>query len=87
MMEIEEPDLVFVQEQYEYQKRPVGIEKKCRIYTVGKGKHRTAIVIPNNNIDAMLITQISNEDKVLLEVIHKETKFLQRVCTATSRNK
>jgi len=58
IMEIEEPDLVFVQEPYEYQNRPVGIEKKCRIFTVGKGKHRAVIVIPNNNIDAMLITQI-----------------------------
>ena len=76
MMEIEEPDLVFVQEPYKYQNRPVRIEKKCRIFTVGKGKHRAAIVIPNNNIDAMLITQISNEDTVLLQIIHKKkTKF------------
>ena len=77
----------FVQEPYEYQNRPVGIEKKCRIFTVGKGKHRAVIVIPNNNIDAMLITQIWNEDTVLLEIIHKKQNSLQRVCTSRSRNK
>jgi hypothetical protein len=53
----EEPDLILIQEPYEYQNRPVRIVKKYRIFTAGKGKHRAAIVIPNNKIDAMLITQ------------------------------
>ena len=56
--EKDEPDLIFVQEPYEYQNKPVGIEKKYRIFTAGKGKHKAAIVIPNNKIDAILITQI-----------------------------
>jgi len=38
MIEKEEPDLIFVQEPYEYQNRPVGIEKKCRIFPAGNGK-------------------------------------------------
>jgi len=38
MIEKEEPDLIFVREPYEYQNRPVGIEKKCRIFTAGKGE-------------------------------------------------
>jgi len=75
MIEIEEPDLILVQEPYEYQNRPVGIEKRCRIFTTGNGKHRAAIVIPNKKIDAMLITQISNEDAVCLEIRHEKLKF------------
>jgi hypothetical protein len=75
MIKKEEPDLIFVQEPYEYQNRPVGIEKNCRIFTAGNGKHRAAIVIPNNKIDAMLITQISNEDTGFLEIIHGKIKF------------
>ena len=75
IIEKEEPDLIFVQEPYEYQNKPVGIGKKCRIFTAGNGKHRAAIVIPNNKIDAMLITQISNEDIVVLGIIHEKMKF------------
>ena len=73
--EKEEPDLILVQEPYEYKNKPVGIEKKYRIFTAGKGKHRAAIVIPNNKIDAILITQISDGDTVLIEIIHENMKF------------
>jgi len=47
MIEKEEADLILIQETYEYQNRPVRIEKKFRIFTAGNGKHRAAIVIPN----------------------------------------
>jgi hypothetical protein len=46
-----------------------------RIFTAGNGKHRATIVIPNNKIGAMLITQISNEDTVLLEIIRENLKL------------
>jgi hypothetical protein len=72
--EKEEPDLI-CQEPFEYQNRPVGIEKTYRIFTAGNGKQRAAIVIPNNKIDATLITQISNNDTAFLEIIHKNLKF------------
>ena len=75
IIEKEGPDLIFVQEPYEYQNRPIGIEKKYRIFTAGNGKYRAAIVIPNNKIDAMLITQISNEDRVFVAIIHENLKF------------
>jgi len=35
VIEKQEPDLIFVQEPYEYQNRPVGIGKKYRIFTAG----------------------------------------------------
>jgi hypothetical protein len=75
VVEKEEPDLILIQEPYEYQNRLVGIEKKYRIFTAGNGKHRAAIVIPNNKIDAMFITQISNEDTVFLEIVQENLKF------------
>ena len=75
VIEKEEPDIIFVQEPYEYQNRPAGIDKKYRIFTAGKGKHRAAIVIPNNKIDAILITQLSDEDTVFIEIIHENSKF------------
>jgi hypothetical protein len=37
VIEKQEPDLIFVQEPYEYQNRPVGIGKKYRIFTAGMG--------------------------------------------------
>jgi hypothetical protein len=75
MNETEEPDLIFIQEPYEYQNRPAGNEKDYRIFTAGNGKYRAAIVITNNKIDTRLITQISNGDTVFLEIIHENLKF------------
>jgi hypothetical protein len=59
---LKEREKTFVQEPYEYQNKPAGIDKKYRTFTAGQGKHRAAIVIPNNKLDAILITQISDED-------------------------
>jgi len=70
----DEADLIFIQEQYEYQSRPAGTGKKHRILTAGTGKHRAAIIIINN-IDAILITKISDEDTVVLELIYDNLKF------------
>ena len=74
-IETEEPDVIFVQEPYEYRNKPAGIGKQNRIFTAGNGKHRAAIIIPNDKIDAILITNISNEDTVVLEIIHGNLKF------------
>ena len=76
VIEREEPDIILVQEPYEYQNKPAGIDKKYRTFTAGQGKHRAAIVIPNNKLDAILITQISDEDTVFIEISHDNSKFL-----------
>jgi hypothetical protein len=75
MIDTEEPDLRFIQELYEYKSRPLGINNKYRIYTTGKCILRAAIIIINNNIDAILITKLSDEDTVLVEIIHENMKF------------
>jgi hypothetical protein len=54
----EEPNLILLQEPYEYQYRPIGIENKYRIFTAGKGKHREAIIIIKSKIDAMFIAKL-----------------------------
>jgi len=41
----EEPYVILIQEPYEDQNRPVGIEKKYRIFTAGNEKYRAAIII------------------------------------------
>jgi hypothetical protein len=45
VIDTEQPDLLFIQEPYEYQNRPVGIDKKYRIFTAGDGKQSSY----NNN--------------------------------------
>jgi hypothetical protein len=66
VIDTEEPDLILIQEPYEYQNRPVGIEKKYRIFTAGNGKHRAAIIIINSKIDAILVAKLSDKDTVFL---------------------
>jgi hypothetical protein len=75
MIDSEKPDLILMQEPYEYQNRPVGIEKKYRIFTAGNGKHRAAIIITNSKIDAILITKVSDENTVFLEITHEQMKY------------
>ena len=49
--------------------RPTGMSKQYRIYTAGTGKHRASI-ISTNNIDAILISKLSDENTVVLEIIY-----------------
>jgi len=69
----ENTDMIIIQEPYLYQNGPKGITRGYRTYTHGNGKSRAAITITNNTIDALLLTQYSDEDTVLLE-IHKGNK-------------
>jgi len=75
-IETEEPDLLLIQEQYEYKNRLTGMSKQYQIYTAGTGKHRAAIIITNSNIGAILISKLSDEDKIVLEIIYEGMSFL-----------
>jgi hypothetical protein len=59
--------IALIQEPYLFQGRPLGITKKYRTFIAGEGNSRAAIVISDNTVDALLITQLSN-DAVLLEI-------------------
>jgi len=64
------------------------MEKKNRVYTAGTGKHRAAIIVINSKIDAILIAQISDEDTVVLEIVHRKQMFsCQYVLRSRKRNR
>jgi galactokinase len=67
--------IALIQEPYLYQNRLLGITKGYRSFTSGIGKNRAAIVISTNTIDALLITQLSDNDAVLFEIVIGNTQF------------
>jgi len=86
IIETEEPDLVLIQEPYEYQNKPAGMEKN-RVFTAGTGKYRAAIIVVNNKIDAILIAQLSDEDTIVLEIVHREQIFFAASMYSIMKNK
>jgi len=48
------------------------MEKKNRVYTARTGKLRETIIVINSEIDAILIAQLSEEDTVVLEIVHRK---------------
>ena len=55
---------------------PLEAQKKYRTFVSGDGRHRSAIVITNTEIDAILIKQLSDLDTLVLELIHGRSRFL-----------
>ena len=68
-------DIALIQEPYIYQSRTAGITQGYRTYTYGAGKRRAAIIISKNKIGALLLTQLSDNDTVLLEIRKGTTTF------------
>ena len=64
-----------IQEPYLYQNKLAGITKGYRTYAYREGKCRAAIIIQDNTIDALLITQMSDNDAVLLEISKGKSSF------------
>jgi len=79
----EETDIIFAHEPYVYQKRPVGFGRRYRVFSAGTGKRRTAIIIRNNNIDAILLYKSSDEDTAVAELTYNNLRHMQYVCTVT----
>jgi hypothetical protein len=67
-------NVAFVQEPYTVLNNVAGFPKYFRIFASGGGRKRSAIII-NNNIDAIAIRQVSNEDATVLELRHGDVKF------------
>jgi hypothetical protein len=53
-----------------------GISQKYRIFSSGQGKKRTAIVVNNKLLGALLIHQMSEEDIVAVEITHGNKNFI-----------
>ena len=64
-------DIAFVQEPYTIRNNVAGFPKVFKIYTHGGGRKRAAIIINNNEVDAIAITQGSHEDAILTEIRYK----------------
>ena len=76
LVETQYIDIAFIQEPHIINNKIAGIPSRYRTYYSGQGKKRAAIVIINNQIDAVLIHQLSEEDSVVIEIIHENLKFL-----------
>ena len=64
-------DILLVQEPYLIQNKLVGITRSYRTYTSNGDKSRAAIIIANDNIDALLIKQLCDRDTMVIEVRYK----------------
>ena len=67
--------IALIQELYLYQNRPLGNTRGYRTFSPGEGKSSAAIVIPDNTIDPLLITPLSDNYAVLLEISNGHTSF------------
>ena len=65
-----------VQEPYIIGNKLAGLLKSLPVYTSGAGSKRAAIVINNIEIDTIKITQLSDEDTVVLETKAGNTTLL-----------
>jgi hypothetical protein len=67
--------IALIQEPYLFHGRPAGITNRYRKFTAGEGNSRAAIVISDTTIDALPITQLSDNDAVLLEINNGQIHF------------
>ena len=68
-------DVAFVQEPYTVLNNVARLPKSFRIFAHSGGRKRSAIIINNNNTDAIAIKQLSYEDATLLDFRHGDLNF------------
>jgi hypothetical protein len=51
------------------------IPKSFKIFALGNGRKRSAIIVNNNNIDVKAIQQVSYEDAILIELSYEGLNF------------
>ena len=68
-------DVAFVQEPYTILNIVAGFPKNFKIFTCGRDRIRSAIIVNNNDLDAIAITQASHEDAILTEFRYEGLKF------------
>ena len=68
-------DITYFKKSYTINNKLAGLPRLHKVYTFGDGRKRTAIVIKNDQLDATLIIQWSNEDCVAVEVRSEAVKF------------
>ena len=63
-------DLVLAQEPYVLDNKVAGVSRNYKTFTHGNHRIRAAILVTNERIDTMQVNQISNEDAVVIQLIH-----------------
>ena len=76
VIEEENTDLLYLQEPYEIRNKIAGIPRRLKMFTAGVGKNRAATVVNNEHLDTILIKQQSDEDTVVLEIIHRSLRMI-----------
>ena len=66
-------NIICIQEPYIHQGRAAGIDTKYKTFTA---RSSTAVIITNRNVDAMLISQLSDEDTITLEITRGNTTII-----------
>jgi len=61
---------------YVIRNKITGFPRKLKIYACVEGRHREAIVVTNNQIDYLLLRQLSDEDTVVLEALSNKGKII-----------
>jgi hypothetical protein len=69
-------DIAFIQEPHTYHNQVTGISRKYRIFACRNGRKRATVVVVNKQINALLISQLSEEDIVVVEVTQGNLKFI-----------
>ena len=69
-------DIICIQEPYIHQGRAAGIDTKYKRFTAGEARSRTAVIITNRNVDATLISQLSDEYTITLEITRGDTTII-----------
>ena len=68
-------DVTFVQEPYTILNKVAVFPKGFKIYTCGRERIRSAIIINSNDIDVIAVTQALHEDAILTKFRHDGLKF------------
>jgi hypothetical protein len=58
------------------QGRAVGIDTQYKTYTAGEARSRAAVIVTNRKVDATIITQLSDEDTITLEITCGDTTII-----------
>jgi hypothetical protein len=72
----EEIEMFCIQEPYVIHNKIDGIQRNHKICASWEGRHRAAIVVTNNQIDFLILRQLSDEDTVVLEVVIDKAKTI-----------
>jgi hypothetical protein len=75
LIENEGIGVAFIQQPYTAHNRVAGITKRYRKFTLSEGRCRTATVVTNNQIDALLIQESTDKDALVVELMYGNLKF------------